>query len=333
MVLAYRTLGQHLCFEGDRQVDTPVNLVVFASRESFITITNTLSCALRAIPEGSRVDVLINGIKELAYQTYHWATRNMPANRQLKTWNIPVGDKGNAWNQHIHKIWQGDMNTIYIDGYVRVTKDAISALSRTLACRASSLGTSGLPTIGASAGKLRRKMQKEGGFHGNLCSIKSVALEQIRNRNIRIPLGMYRVDGLMGAFLSFGLDNTLHTWDPFRFIPHTIGASWVCDDKKWYHIRNIFAWKNRRDRQARGDIENAAIKYHLTELKCLPEALPENISSLVSVWSHSNPIDAYTLTDQSSRHRNAMAFINNYVPPAPSECTPCQISHLHEAIT
>ena len=303
-------------------MDTPVNLVVFASRESFIAITNTLSCAIKAVPEGSRIDVLINGNKDLADQTYHWATRSIPhKTRHLQIWNIPVGDKGNAWNQHIHAIWQRDMDAIYIDGYVRVTKAAISAISKTLAINAPSLGTSGLPTIGPSAGKLRYKMQTEGGFHGNLCSIKSVALEQMRNRNIRIPLGIYRVDGLMGAFLSFGLNNTLHTWDPFRFVPLTTDASWVCDEKKWYHFRNIIAWKNRRDRQARGDIENAAIKYHLTELKCLPEALPENISKLVSTWSNSRPSEALTLINRSSRHRAAMAYINNYVSPTPSACT------------
>ena len=314
-------------------MDTPVNLAVVASRESFIAITNTLSCAIKAVPEGSRIDVLINGNKDLADQTYHWATRSIPhKTRHLQIWNIPVGDKGNAWNQHIHAIWQRDMDAIYIDGYVRVTKDAISALSRTLAYNASSLGTSGLPTIGASAAKLRRQMQIEGGFHGNLCSIKSAALEQIRNRNIRIPLGIYRVDGLMGAFLSFGLDSSMHTWDPFRFIPLTAEASWVCDKKKWFHVRSLVAWKNRRERQARGDIENAAIKYHLTELKCLPEALPTNIRSLVSAWSDLRPLDARTLINRSSRHRDAMAFISKYVPPAPDTCTAYKLSSMHMTI-
>lgn len=313
---------------------SPVNLVIFAARENISTLTTSLSCALHAIPEGSRVDVLVNGNHELADQISAWICCNTAIEaKQCQVWYISVADKGNAWNQHIHTIWQQDLDAVYIDGYVRISRDAIAALSKTLADNPTALGTSGLPTVGASARTLQQTMRTEGGFHGNLCAIKASALAQLRGRGIRIPLGMYRVDSIMGAFLSFGLDNTVHPWDPFRYLPTTTDARWECDEKKWYRWQDIVAWLNRRKRQIRGAFENAAVKYYLADSKRLPETLPDNVHELVLTWSRSNPNSANALIKQSVRHREAMHFFSDYVPPAPADCIASRISDCQTSLS
>lgn len=305
----------------------PINLVIFSSRESIATLSSSLLSATQAAPAGTRIDILVNGNKELADQIYHWQKHNIEEDEfKIKVWYIPFADKGNAWNQHIHHIWQGDLDAVYIDGYVQVRNNSITPLSQTLKQNTYSLGTCGMPTVGLSAKKLQDEMKIKGGFHGNLCAIKSEALQKIKDRNINIPLGIYRVDGLMGAFLSFGLDNTLHPWNPHYFVPLTTDATWVCDEKKWYRPKDLLAWKKRRDRQARGDIENAAIKYHLTKLKCSFEALPKDVASLVAVWTETCPEEARSMTNQSSRHRKAMFFIRNFISPDQSECIAYPIS-------
>ncbi|MCP5163091.1 MAG: hypothetical protein H6999_05350 [Hahellaceae bacterium] len=307
-------------------MDRPVNVVIFASREKIPTLTETILCAINSVPDGSVIDVLINGNQELAEQIAREVVS--PLSSETKpyfVWSIPVADKGNAWNQHIHEIWRGELNAVYIDGYVRVTREAIAAISHTFASEAAALGTSGVPTSGASAKAIRRQMAKQGGFHGNLCAIKSWALEQIRARGIRIPTGMYRVDSIMGAFLSFGLDNQTHEWDPFRFLPLTHAASWRCDKKKWYRFQDVVAWNSRRDRQARGDIENAAVKFHLADSKILPEGLPQDVRSLILSWSETCPSDARNVTFRSKRHAQAMAFIHGYAVPAPGDLCARQV--------
>lgn len=298
----------------------PVNLVIFSSREDVSTIARTISSALKSVPIGSIIDVIVNGNKQLAEQIDLWAMRNIEAVDELNIYHIPFADKGNAWNQHIHNIWQQNMNAIYIDGYVLVSRDAICALTRTLECDANALGTSGVPTVGSSAKLLNHRMREEGGFHGNLCAIKSKTLEQFRKRGIFIPIGMYRVDSIMGAFLSFNLDNINCTWNPHKYIPLTLTASWECEKKKWYKLKDVVAWIKRKSRQAQGDFENSAVKYHLTRLKCSFEELPSDVRGLVNTWLDSCPEEVLSLRRSSSRHKKAMENIVNYVSPESNVC-------------
>ena len=308
----------------------PVNLVIFSSREDVSTIAGTISSAVQSIPNGSIVDVLVNGNKQLAQQIDTWALQNIKSVDQLNIFYIPLPDKGNAWNQHIHTIWREsmNMNSIYIDGYVRVSRAAISALASTLECNVNALGTSGVPTVGASAKLLSRRMQREGGFHGNLCAIRTEALRQMRNRGVRIPLGMYRVDSLVGAFLSFNLDNINHAWDPHKCVPLTVAASWECEEKKWYRWKDVAAWMKRRNRQAQGDFENSAVKYHLTRLKCSFEELPSDVRSLVDAWMNACPEDVSRLRHSSVRHKKAMENIVDYVSPDSNACGAVLINSL-----
>ena len=180
-------------------MEKPVNLVIFASRENIETTSNTLLHSLQAVSSGSRIDILINGNRNLSEKLHRWiACKITDYKEKIKIWQISIPDKGNAWNQHIHSIWRQDMDAVYIDGYVRITSYSVSALLKTLKSNPLSLGTSGIPTIGYSSKIIQHEMRKTGGFHGNLCCIKMEALDQMRIRNIRIPLGMYRVDGLIG---------------------------------------------------------------------------------------------------------------------------------------
>ncbi len=301
-------------------MEKPVNLVIFCSRESVAVLSITLLAALRAAPDNSVIDILVNGNKELASQMFVLSKGMANRKSSVRVWYIPFADKGNAWNQHVHEIWQGCLDAIYIDGYVRVAENSIRSLSRSLAASAQYLGASGVPSVGWSAKTLRKQMDMKGGFHGNLCAITSEALERIKDRGIRIPIGMYRVDGLMGAFLSFGLNPNSHAWNPLKFIAVVPDATWQCDRKKWYRLQDILAWGNRRYRQARGDIENSAIKYHLTFLKCQLEELPSNVTSLVAAWAGSCPSEAQALITRSPRHRKAMVFIRDFAIPEKGDC-------------
>lgn len=296
-----------------------VNLVIFASRESAETLHRTLSCAVNAVTEGSSIDVLINGNELLAGEAQHWVGRNFASLEPCpRIWSISASDKGNAWNRHIHDIWQGDRHAIYVDGYVRINPAAIEDMMETLS-HDGVLGTSAMPSTGPSARHLRNTMREQGGFHGNLCAISSTALHLMQNRNIRIPIGMYRVDSIMGAFLSFGLDNTENAWNPFKFIPLSPTATWECDAKKWYRPGDVLAWYKRRKRQAKGRIENAAVRYHLAELKCLPEALPGNVRELFRAWRKARPDEVLKVGGSANSHENVLRQILDYVEPKPNE--------------
>lgn len=304
-----------------------LNLVIFASRESFYTLAETLSWAARALPMQGKIEVIINGNFGLASRIKEYSdTLSETQTTKIFVWNILAADKANAWNQHIHKIWDGNSHSIYLDGYVRITSDALSAIMSTLQEHPKALGTSGVPSVGYSAKKIRRQMTREGGFHGNLCAISAQAIQTLRDRKIFLPTGIYRVDSAMGAYLSFGLDNLRNPWAPHMFLPITEQATWICPPKSWYKPNDVLAWFKRRQRQAKGDFENAAIRHFLTELKKPIWEMPNDIKSLIGNWNKHNQIDVERLQTKSSRHRAAYREILVYEPPHLTSLEPVLIS-------
>lgn len=224
------------------------------------------------------------------------------------------------------KYGQMDMILFMLMDTYEFQKNAIVSLCATCFNNVESLGTSAVPVVGRSSNILQRKMREEGGFHGNLCMIKAGAIFEMRNRGITIPLGVYRVDSIMGAFLSFGLDNVNRKWEPTRYIPVSLEASWDCDEKKWYRLKDIIAWRNRRFRQARGDIENAAFKYFMTRAKIKPEGLPKDIKSMVVSWCEACPEEAFNILNRNRLTREAMSYILNYSTPLDRDCIPEEFS-------
>jgi len=235
-------------------------------------------------------------------------------NVTVRIWSLEVADKANAWNQHIHEIWHQGIDAVYIDGYARITSNAVSNLLKTMKSNAEVLGSSGVPTIGRSAKSIAKTMEVEGGFHGNLCAIRSTAMVEMRKRKIRIPVGMYRVDAIMGAFLSFGLKNDTRTWEPKRYIPVTFDATWTIESKKWYRPQDIIAWYRRSLRQSRGKVENAAVKYHLTVENTAFEHLPEHVGQLFNRWKTACPADGAVM---ERRYRSSFQYLEQFSPPDP----------------
>ena len=296
-------------------MNIPVNLVIFASRESVKDLAEAFEHAKQGLHPGSFIDVLINGNEELATHFVGWfSNKSLNDDVKCRIWSLEVADKANAWNQHIHEIWHQGLDAIYVDGYARVTSNAVSSLLKTMKSNAEVLGSSGVPTVGRSAKSIAKTMEIEGGFHGNLCAIRSTAMAEMRKRKIRIPVGMYRVDAIMGAFLSFGLKNDTRIWEPKRYIPVTFDATWNIESKKWYRPQDIIAWHRRSMRQSRGKVENAAVKYHLTVENTAFEHLPEDIGQLFNRWKSACPADAAVM---ERRYRSSFQYLEQFNPPDP----------------
>ncbi|MDO9504989.1 hypothetical protein [Hydrogenophaga sp.] len=244
-----------------------------------------MNTALQAIPSHGVVDLLVNGNPPLAASLAKLI--NLPSDVQrsckIRVWNIPLGDKANAWNTYIHQIWESESLVFFIDGYVRLRPDSLRSMASALASRPSALGGTGVPTIGRSAERLRREMLTYGGFHGNLCCVRGSVIAEMRKRNIRIPLGLYRVDSLMGAILTFGLNPLDNAWEPSRIVVVET-SSWDLDMKSPWRWDDWVGKGKQLERQFRGEMENAAVKFLFTVLKHQPEGLPADVRALVEGW-------------------------------------------------
>lgn len=267
-----------------------VALVIFVARESLNVFSETLEAACRAMGDDGTIDILVNGNPELA-QNIKKVVQQKIGNQsflRVRVWSLVLGDKANAWNTYLHRIWEGEDLAFFIDGYVRLHQKSLQQLLRSLKANPQALGGTGVPTTGRSAKEIRTRMLIEGGFYGNLCCVKGLVIAEIRRRKIRIPLGLYRVDSLMGAMLYFGLNPKEHIWQTYRIIVDG-EASWDLDLKQWWRWSDLMAKKKQIERQLRGSVENAAVKFFFKIVKEKPELLPGDCQSLVQAWEHQDP--------------------------------------------
>lgn len=254
------------------------------------------------------VDVLINGNPSLAHaltkQAVNFRIQEGPV---LRIWSIAFGDKAHAWNEYMHTIWADESIVFFIDGYVRINPDAVSILGNAVSSNANVFGGSGVPTTGRNASKQRGIMLKEGGMQGNFCCMKGESIREFKRRQIRLPLGIYRTEVLISTLLAFGIDPQRKKWDAHRILVDPL-ASWTHDERNWWNYKHVYAQLKRIFRQARGRLENKAVRHHFVEQKLSPEQLPVTSNDLVMKWAAQAPREYRSLIMRSPLVLLAMRF-------------------------
>lgn len=277
--------------------DTPQRwgVAVISSRESR---TDLLACldALRAAC-GARavvVDLLVNGNPARASEMAAALGPTVSDGFQVRVWELAFGDKAHAWNEYVQRVAPPVSHAFFVDGYVRVKPDALDLLVEGLAATPDALAATGVPTMGHGADTLRAEMLAHGGIHGNLHVIAGGAMARLRAAGIRLSLGLYRVDGTLGAVLAFDLDPAQNAWAPRRIHVHG-RATWDLPDPPRLSPAFLLAQWKRRLRQAQGDLENAAVRDHMEVRKLSPSNLPATVDALVLDWCARHPATARAL--------------------------------------
>ncbi len=271
---------------------------IFSAREDPATLAATVRAAVRAAASHpTSIEVIINGNPDLARTLAERArteglTRSLAG--ELRVWHLALADKAHALNEFIHAIFPAADLAFFVDGNVRVNPDAFVLLADHLAADPQPLGATGVPTCGRSARRLREQMLRRGGFHGNLGAIRGTTIADLRRCGFRLPLGLYRVDSVLGAVLAFALDPANNTWEPTRVL--------VCPDASWavtplspWRLRDLRAQWQRIKRQAQGKLENLAVQEHLAVNRHSPESLPQTNAELIMGWVRAYPARARRL--------------------------------------
>jgi len=267
-------------------------LAIFAARESVVDLRASVKAAIAAAHAPLVIDVLINGNPTLAadFAKSFPGAVDITGEVEVRIWFLPFGDKAHAWNDYLHRIWSGEPLAFFMDGYVRPRPDSIGLLGAAVLADAVALGGSGVPNVGRTSKQLRGDMLAAGGIHGNFCCIKGAVIQQLKDRKIRLPVGLYRADGLVGALLTFGLDRQRHKWEPKRVLIHP-DVTWDNGHKHWWNIDHLQSQFKRAIRQYRGVIENCAIRNHFTQKALTPEELPARVDQLVVAWAANSPAE------------------------------------------
>jgi hypothetical protein len=273
--------------EPDIQNRSTWGVAVFAARESVTTLEDVVRAVVTACQgHPSRVDVLVNGNRGLAIelaQQFKSQPINTGNNILVYIWFIALGDKAQTWNTYVHRLYKETQLTFFIDGYTRPDPRSLNELAMGLTKNYHALASTGVPSCGRSADQHIETMLREGGLQGGLFALSYKAMNEIRLRKFKLPMGLYRVDSVIGAVINFNFDPSANNWDTAR-IQVQPQATYYYEALKWWRVKDIISHIKRKRRQAQGVLENLAVRDHLAHRRKAPQTLPRTSRDLVNAW-------------------------------------------------
>lgn len=270
----------------DAMTSYDISVAIFSARETPEALYGTVRAAIEASrPFGVCCDVIVNGPSaSLAHGLRDLLEGEaLPPGMVLRVSHIPVADKAGAWNAYVHSLWPGAALAFFIDGYAQVMPDALASIRRGMGDDPKILGGTGVPTDGRSAMRLRARMLRHGGIHGNLHALRGWVMEHFRATGFRLPLGIYRTDSTVASAVKFRLDPARHDWSERRMFVDA-AATWTVAASAQSPLDILRGQVRRRLRQAQGMLENRAVRQHLAIERRKPETLPATAHALVTDW-------------------------------------------------
>ena len=192
----------------------------------------------------------------------------------LRVFTIAHGDKSHAINCFLHDPAIREDASLYfcVDGYVTIAPGSFRAVIKRLRDCPRALAASGVASNGRTAKDMARRAVEIGGvLQGQFHALRPDFVRRIVAGGMRLPIGLYRGDGLLGSMAAHDLDPVTGSWDNARIVG-VADAQFAIDELsvlRWRDVRRQF---RRKVRQMRGKIENAAIKrlVHVGGYQALP---------------------------------------------------------------
>ena len=224
----------------------------------------------------SRVTVIVNGSRDSSLAIAHDFAHAEPS---VEVFDIAQGDKSNAINAFYYQLRSPARFYAGVDGYVTVAPSAFQAMGHCLLTDAHANAVSGVATNGRTMSQATAQTLQTGGqLHGQLHALRADFIDRIVARGIRLPVGLYRGDGLLGSMAAHNLDPVNTAWDNTR-IPGAAEASYEIPVLSLVRAADWRRQFRRSVRQSRGVLENAAIKSIIYASGY--EALPRDANAMI----------------------------------------------------
>ena len=237
----------------------------------------------------------------------------------LQLYRIHAADKANALNRFIHTQRVRARVYVFVDGYTRITPGSLAGLAAALANNPRAMAATGVCRNGRTMRLATRRTLEQGGvLHGQLHALRPDFLDRMVARGIRLPIGMYWGDGLMGSMAAHNLDAMGEPWDNQRIVG-------VADAE--YEIPQLSVWSpadirrqlRRKVRQMRGKLQNLALRDVIYRLGY--EGLPAYADDMVRDYLARHRAPAVPLTDRPFMAR-ALRELGQAVAPDPASLEP-----------
>jgi glycosyltransferase involved in cell wall biosynthesis len=253
--------------------------VVFARNEA-AAIGPCLRALARA-GDGADLElcVVLNGSTDASAANAAAALRG--AGQRGRIWSIAEPDKANAINQFIHALRPPAEACFFVDAYAEVAPDALAWLHAALAAHPAAQAAAALPSTGLSARRLRRAMLRQPGLHGSLFALRGSFLDRMAAQGLRLPLGFYRGDGLIGSLVLHDLDAMAGGWREDRLVLEPRATWRVMPGRPW-RLTDLQRHWRRLIQQGRARLQWPAVRAAIYPGGFA--ALPEDADAHVLRW-------------------------------------------------
>lgn len=242
----------------------------------------------------------------------------------IEVFRIEHADKASAINSFLYQpMLRGDAELyFFVDGYVTVGPTALSATALRLGQCPRAVAASGVAISGRTATRSTQRAVEVGGvMHGQFFCLKPEFVRRMVDQGIRLPVGLYRGDGLLGSMAAHDLDAVGQPWVDGRLIG-VADAQFAIDALSPFRPRDLRRQFRRKIRQMRGKLENAAIKKVIYARGYA--ALPASADDLIRDFLAEHPGPPVSLLDQPFM-RLALRQLRRSTRPDPETLLPHRV--------
>ena len=294
-----------------------VQVGVFGQNEASRIEACLASIAEAAGPRRVLVTVVLNGSTDGSAARAAAIAPQLPV--EIRVVTIARPDKANAINRFFYELREDAALYVCVDAYVAIDPGAIAAIEARFAECPEARVVTGVAANGRTEMRAVQQTIEQGGIiHGQLYALCPAFLDRLTGAGIRLPVGLYRGDGLIGSFACHDLDAAHEPWVNQR-LAGVAGARYQIDTLSMFRLRDLRRQFRRMVRQMRGVLENAAIKSVIYGGGYT--ALPDNADDMIRTFLDHHPVPKVALQDRPfmalalRQHRRAS-------PPDPDSLRP-----------
>jgi hypothetical protein len=199
-----------------------------------------------------------------------------------RLYSIAHGDKSNAINHSFYTLRQAARLHVFVDGYALIAPDSISGFAAMLSSHKEAVAATGVAGNGRTMKDATEQTLRDGGaLHGQLHAFRPAFLDRLTASGIRLPIGLYRGDGLLGSMACHDLLPLQNPWESHR-IKGTVEAVYEIPRLSPFRPRDVLRQYRRKLRQMRGLLENASLQAIIYTAGF--EALPDYADDMITAW-------------------------------------------------
>jgi len=251
------------------------SIVVFACNEQ-ARIADSITAIANAVGGvRAHLTLIVNGSSDATLNTSLDTLNTLGIPKNVYT--IALACKWNAMNAFVHEIRPQARTYFFVDATAAVEPQTFALLNCALDERREIAAVSGLPRNGRSA----KHMQDKGDGLGQVFAVRHELLSDLVKRGRRLPVGLYRGDGLLIGYINYETNGVAHR-SPQQRIATIFSARWYIRPLSPFNLHDYKRWYNRLVRQAQGRLENQAWNTIIWTKGF--DALPRFGNEMILIW-------------------------------------------------